>query len=222
MTRRIFEDRADAGRQLAKALGRREAAQTVVLGLPRGGVPVAAEIALSLGAPLDLVMVRKIGVPGHEELAVGAVANGEAPHIMINADVARLVDLSDDRVRALTPPLLDEIKRRRKVYLGGRAPLPLEGKTAIVVDDGAATGATFKSALMAISDVGASHIVAALPVAPPSVVNELAKLADEVVCLIEPKDFGAVGQFYVDFAPLADADVIDSLERLQAAPENDA
>lgn len=209
---RRFEDRAEAGHLLAKAIGARDPEQTLVLALPRGGVPVAAEIARGLGAPLDLIFVRKIGVPHHPELAVGAIAEGPEPQIVINKDIAQTIGMTEQEIEALTPPLLAEMARRREAYLGGRPPLPLEGKTAIVVDDGAATGATFKTALLAIAKAGATRMVAALPVAPPRVVKDLWQLCDEVICLNEPHDFGAVGQYYRQFLPVDDAQVLASLD----------
>lgn len=211
----MFRDRADAGRQLAETLsatiGKKDD-DIVVLALPRGGVPVAAEIAKALGAPLDLVLVRKIGHPSQPELALGAVADGDQPHIFVNQDVAAMAGISRPEIEALTPPLLAEIERRRKTYLDGRAPLPVKGKTAIVVDDGAATGATFKMALEAIAQQEPARVIAALPVAPPRVAHQLEDLADEVICLLRPDMFAAVGQFYQRFLPVEDAEVVDIMK----------
>lgn len=211
----MFRDRADAGRQLTETLtatiGKKDD-DIVVLALPRGGVPVAAEIAKALGAPLDLVLVRKIGHPSQPELALGAVADGDQPHIFVNQDVAAMAGISRPEIEALTPPLLAEIERRRKTYLDGRAPLPVKGKTAIVVDDGAATGATFKVALEAIAQQEPARVIAALPVAPPRVAHQLEDLADEVICLLRPDMFAAVGQFYQRFLPVEDAEVVANMK----------
>src|SRR5690606_11388354 len=138
----LFQDRADAGRKLAERLGPQDIATTVIYALPRGGVPVAREIARSTGAPLDLLLVRKIGAPGQEELASGAIREGDTPELVVNDLVAQQCGLDDNDVREMGAGGLKEIERRRKLYLGGRPPLPVEGKTAIVVDDGIATGAT--------------------------------------------------------------------------------
>lgn len=207
-----FQDRTDAGRQMAIALGPRNGQQTVLLALPRGGVPVAAEIARTLSAPLDLIFVRKIGLPGQPELALGAVADGIQPHIVVNQEVARMANLSRVEIEGLTPPLLAEIERRKQLYLGDRPSHSLSGKSVILVDDGAATGATFKVALASIAQSGAAHVTAALPVAPHHVVHQLRELADEVIYLLEPGDFAAVGQFYENFEPVDDTQVIASLK----------
>lgn len=210
----MFRDRAEAGQKLADRLDQYDPKQTVVIGLPRGGVPVAAEIARALGAPLDLVFVRKIGAPGQPELAMGAVADGPAPHVAINKDVAGFFNLDEDAINALTQPLLAEIERRRKAYFGTRKPLPLKDKTVIVVDDGIATGATMKAALEAINAQGPARVVVALPVAPANTLAELRALADDVVCLETPTPFIAVGNHYRNFDQTEDAEVVAILDAL--------
>lgn len=203
-----FPDRATAGRHLAAELARNNYPDPVVLALPRGGVPVAAEIAQALDAPLDLILARKVGVPGQPEVAAGAVVDGD---LVVNADVLATVGLSEDDVRGLAERELDEIARRRRNY--GVATVPLVGRTAIVVDDGIATGATMRVALRAVRRRNPGHLVLAVPVAPPRTIAALAHEADEVVCLVAPRGFVAVGQYYEDFHQLTDAEVIALLNR---------
>ncbi len=164
-----FATRADAGQQLAAVLATRNYLDPVVLALPRGGVPVAASIAAALHAPLDLVMARKIGVPGHEEVAAGAVVNGDDPHLVVNPSVLAAAGLSEAKVRTLAERELVTIRKRREQYLAGREPVDLRGRTAIVVDDGIATGATMRVALQAVISRrrGPGRVVLAVPVAPP-------------------------------------------------------
>lgn len=208
---RPFADRIEAGKALAKRLGVLDPETTVVLALPRGGVPVAAEVAAPAGLPLDLLLVRKIGAPGHEELAVGAIVDGDDPEIIVNLSVAAQFGLSEAEVRKMGQSALKEIERRRDLYLGGRPPLSVEGKTAIVVDDGIATGASMKAALKALARRQPSHIIAAVPVAPAEILTELADYCDEVVCLETPFPFYAVGAHYVDFLQVDDGEVIAAL-----------
>ncbi len=208
----MFHDRREAGRQLAAEIVRRNYPDPVVLALPRGGVPVAFEVAKALRAPLDLVMVRKLGVPFNPEVAAGAVVDGAAPDIVLNEDVVRRAGMTIDDIRAIAAKELETIRRRRALYLGGRAPVSVQGKTAIVVDDGVATGATAMAALRAVRDNGAKRVVLAAPVAPPDVVHRLAGLADEVVVLSMPDPFYAVGAHYRVFDQTADEEVIRLLD----------
>jgi predicted phosphoribosyltransferase len=213
MTAMIFRDRADAGRQLAAALSQYKG-KAVVFALPRGGVAVAAEVAEALDAPLDLVLVRKIGVPFHPELAMGAVVDGGSPTIVRNEDVITHAGVSEARFTAVAERELEEIERRRKLYLGGARSLDPKGRVAIVIDDGIATGATVRAAMRALRGRHPARLVLAVPVAPADSLAELRDEADEIVCLASPEPFGAVGYFYRDFRQLEDADVIGALERL--------
>ena len=212
-TMRVFRDRSDAGQALAGRLGRwRRAADAIVLGLPRGGVPVAYEIAAALELPLDVLVVRKLGVPWQPELAMGAIASGGA--MVLNDDVIRIaggrerVDLAavERRERA-------ELERRERDFRHDRPPLEVAGRTAIVVDDGLATGATMEAAVGALRQLGAARVVVAVPVAAPESKARVEALADEVVCLETPPWFSAVGQWYEDFSQTADAEVRELLAR---------
>jgi len=208
-----FIDRMDAGRQLAKALARYKAQRPVVLALPRGGVPVAAEVATAFDAPLDLILVRKIGVPFQPELAMGAVVDGGKPVIVRNEDVISLTGVSEQEFKATCDQQLAEIERRRKLYLGGRPHPQIAGRTVIVVDDGIATGATTRAALQAIRMRKPSKLVLAVPVAPTESLKELRGEADEIICLEDYEDFGAIGLFYSDFHQVSDTEVIEILAR---------
>jgi putative phosphoribosyl transferase len=204
----MFADRRDAGRRLGDELSRLALADPVVLALPRGGVVVGAEVARALAAPLDLVMVRKLGAPGHEELAAGAVVDGDSPEVVRNEDVIRGFAIDDAYMEAEVRRQLAEIARRRRLYLGDRRHLPLAGRDAVVVDDGIATGATVRAALLAVRRVGPRSLTLAVPVAPPDSLAALARLCDRTVCLESPPDFYAVGQFYRDFAQTGDEEVV--------------
>jgi putative phosphoribosyl transferase len=203
-----FIDRTDAGRQLAKALAHYKIQRPVVLALPRGGVPVAAEVATKLDASLDLILVRKIGLPFQPELAMGAVVDGVEPVIVRNEDVIQLSGVSETDFNAIRDEQLAEIERRRKLYLGGRPHPRISGRTVIVVDDGIATGATTRAALHAISMRKPSKLVLAVPVAPTETLKKLRGEADDIVCLEDYEDFGAIGLFYSDFRQVSDAEVI--------------
>ena len=211
----IFEDRRDAGIQLAHALLRFQDRDPVVLALPRGGVPVAFEVARALDAPLDLVLVRKIGTPMQPELAAAAVVDGGAMELVRNEDVIEAARIPDSWLREQAVRELEEIERRRRLYLGGRARVPIEGKTAIVVDDGIATGATMRAALRAVRRRHPKQLVLAVPVAPEETVVALRAEVDEVVCLATPRPFGAIGYFYRDFRQLEDDEVRDLLARAE-------
>jgi len=207
-----FADRNDAGRRLAERLGALDPSGTVILALPRGGVPVAAAIAAHSGAPLDLVLVRKIGAPGEPELAIGAVADGAAPQIVVNDAIAAAFGLSPEAVRARAGPHLAEIARRRALWLKGRPPLGLSGRTAVLVDDGIATGATMAVAIAAVRAAGAARVVLAVPVAASDALAALSARVDETVCLAMPEPFGSVGAHYRAFPQLADDEVTELLD----------
>lgn len=203
-----FANRREAGRHLATALRRFRRDNPVVLALPRGGVPVAHEVAEALDAPLDIVLVRKIGAPGQPELGLGAVVDGHDPQTVLNDEVMRVLHPSPAYIEDEKQRQLAEIERRRELYRPGRDAIPLKGRTVIVVDDGVATGGTVKAVLRALSRAGAARIVLAIPVAPLDVLGELERLADEVVCLASPTPFHAVGLHYRDFEQTDDAEVI--------------
>ncbi len=216
MTR--FLNRSEAGRALAAALSEKTYPDPVILALPRGGVPVAIEVARVLKAPMDLVMVRKIGVPYQPELAVAAVVNGDTPEIVVNHDVAAHCGLSRSDIDQLAKAQLAEIVRRRGVYLKGRTQVPVKDRTAIVIDDGIATGATIRASLRAVRRRNPARLVLAVPVAPADTIVSLRSEVDEIVCLSTPTSFGAIGAHYVDFHQTSDEDVIrflDEAEQLQ-------
>lgn len=212
----IFQDRRDAGQALAATLATKDYDAPLVLALPRGGVPVAIEVARTLKAPMDLVMVRKIGAPGQPELAVAAVVNGDDPQIVVNAAIARSFHLSQSDIEEMSKPRLEEIRRRRELYLKGRRQIPMQGRTAIVIDDGIATGATVRASLRAVRARKPARLVLAVPVAPPDVAQELAAEVDELICLHRPQPFGAIGRFYADFAQTSDAEVIALLDEAES------
>ncbi len=209
----MFHDRREAGRKLAEELLKLGLVQPVVLALPRGGVPVAAEIADALHAPLDLVIVRKVGAPGNPELAVAAIVEGDAPDIVLNREMVEVYGLDDSDLRALVAAERPELERRRLVYRSGRPSVSTAGKTVVLVDDGAATGTTMKVVIRALRRRSPREIVVALPVAPPDVVVDLAGEANRVVCLSQPARFLALGHHYHDFPQLTDEEVLDELGR---------
>lgn len=211
-----FVDRDHAGRLLGIALSRyRGQPELIVLALPRGGVPVAARVADSLGAPLDVCVVRKVGVPGHEELALGAIASGGAR--IFNRDVVEQLDLSSAAMDRLIAEEESELRRRESAYRGDRPFPDLHGRTVIVVDDGAATGASTRVAVRALRQLGPRRIVVALPVASREAVRMLAAEADDCVCLAKPEPFYGVGAWYEDFSQLTDDDVRAVLARGEPA-----
>jgi predicted phosphoribosyltransferase len=207
-----FRNRAEAGRKLATALARYESLRPVVFALPRGGVPVAAEVALALDAPLDLILVRKLGLPSQPELAMGAIVDGAAPIIVRNEDVISIAGVSEADFAKVRDAELAEIERRRIRYLGGRQPLDPAGRVAIIIDDGIATGATMLSAR------NPKELVIAVPVAPTSTIEDLRREADTVICVETHADFGAIGFFYADFTQVTDREVIDSLAKFPPPP----
>ncbi len=208
-----FRNRSDAGRQLAKALAGYKDQQPVILALPRGGVPVAAQVAAALNAPLDLILVRKIGVPFQPELAMGAVVDGGAPIVVRNEDVIRLAGIDESEFKAVCDEELAEIERRRQRYLGNRKHVDVSGRTAIVIDDGIATGATTRAALRATRMRKPKRLVLAVPVAPTDSLSELRHDADDVVCLEDHEFFGAIGVYYADFSQVPDEEVIEILKQ---------
>ena len=212
----LFQDRADAGLQLAKALLKYKRRHPVILALPRGGVPVAAQVAAALDAPLDLLLVRKIGVPSQPELAMGAVADGEEPVIIRNTDVIELSDISTQDFDEICETECAEIERRRKRYLGNRVRSEVNGRVAIIIDDGIATGATTLAAIKAVRMRKPNELVLAVPVAPLDTIKKLHAEADAIVCLDTPREFGAIGYFYRDFPQVSDDEVIALLKRFPA------
>lgn len=217
-----FEDRQDAGIQLAVRLARFATEHPLILALPRGGVPVAFEVAKALDTQLDLLIVRKIGAPGHEEFGIGAVVDGASPQLVLNEETVRQLAVGQDYIRAETQRQLAEIERRRRAYCGDRQPIEIEGRTVIVVDDGIATGGTMKAALRGIRRNDPASLILAVPVAPSSTIRELSAECDEAICLSTPEPFGAVGAFYRDFRQTSDAEVIALMDEargfgLQAA-----
>lgn len=209
----MFADRTEAGRLLAGRLEHLKDTRPIVLGLPRGGVPVAFEVARALHAPLDVSLVRKIGAPDQPELAVGAVVDGGSPQLVINPDVIALVSLPDGFLEREQQRQLVEIERRRILYRGDRAAPDLRGRTVIIVDDGIATGATAHAAVQAAVRAGAARVVLAVPVLPGSAVAEWMEAVDELVFIAAPEPFGAVGYFYADFSSTTDEEVADLLRR---------
>jgi len=201
-----FADRQEAGRQLAEAV---EAAvggeDAVVLALPRGGVPVAREVASRLGAPLDVLLVRKLGVPWQPEMAFGAIATGDV--VVMNEDHLKALGLGEDAIRDVIEREQAELDRRQHLYRDGSEPMDVSGRTVIVVDDGIATGSTVRAALKSLEQRGAKRRIVACPVASAETVRALQDEADEVICLRTPVAFGAVGAWYDDFAPVFDSEV---------------
>jgi len=210
-----FRDRSDAGKKLAAKLATFGLTDPVVIALPRGGVPVAAEIARALAAPLDLVIVRKLGAPGQPELAAVALVDGDPPDVVLNADIVQACGLSDAALAQLVAHERLELDRRRRAF--GRArPVQVTGRTVIVVDDGAATGASMKAAIRALRRRSPREIIVAIPAAPRETAAELAAMADRLVCLEQPAPFLALGHYYRDFPQLPDEEVIAILRRFEA------
>jgi putative phosphoribosyl transferase len=204
----LFADRTSAGRALAQELTKRQLANPVVLALPRGGIPVAVEIARALKAPLDLVLVRKIGVPFQPELAAAAVVDGSDPDLVLNEEVVSTAGLDREEIERAAQSALAEIERRRRVYLKDYPRVPLADRTLILVDDGIATGASMRAAIKALKRRGPRALIVAVPVAPQDTVEALSREVDEVICLATPEPFLAIGFHYRDFTQLSDADVV--------------
>ena len=210
-----FENRQDAGRQLARKLRERNFDNPVVLALPRGGVPVAYEVANALGVPMDLLFVKKIGAPGWPEYGIGAVVDGANPQIVLTEEIVRQLRPSPEYIEAEMQRQLKEIARRRLIYLGDRQPIDLKDRTVIIVDDGIATGGTVKAALKGVRKNQPRKIILAVPVAPRDTLEELSDQCDEIICLYTPTPFGAVGSFYRDFGQTGDSEVISLMSRIQ-------
>jgi len=216
-----FRDRTEAGRLLAETL--REFANrddVVVLALPRGGVPVGFEVAKALNAPLDVFVVRKLGLPGQEELAMGAIASGGAR--VLNRELIRALGIPDEVVEQVTQEEQRELERREREYRDGRPPVEAHGKTAILVDDGLATGSSMRVAVLALKQKQPAQIVVAVPVAPRDSCAELESVADKVICAVTPEPFWGVGQWYADFSQTSDEEVRDLLRRAAGFPAHRA
>lgn len=204
-----FVDRRDAGRKLAGALTKQKGGNTIVLALPRGGVPVAYEVALALDAPLDVFVVRKLGVPGREELAMGALASGGL--VVLNDDIVRDLSISAETIAEVARTETHELTRREQAYRGGRTPVNVADKNVILVDDGLATGATMRAAISAVRKGTPQRIVVAVPIAAPDTCEEIAGEVDETVCAVTPEPFRAVGNWYRDFSDASDDEVRELL-----------
>jgi putative phosphoribosyl transferase len=211
----LFRDRRDAGRQLAAALGLYRDSHPLVLALPRGGVPVGFEVTKTLGAPLDVLLVRKIGAPGQEELGLGAIVDGHDPQLVLNEEIIRVVAPPPGYIEAEVRRQLAEIERRRQHYAGDRPPIPVDRRVVIVVDDGIATGGTVKAALRGVARLHPARLVLAVPVAPADTLRQLAADCDDIVCLAKPEPFYAVGPHYQDFRQTTDEEVARLLAEAQ-------
>jgi putative phosphoribosyl transferase len=210
----MFANRVQAGRQLADRLAGLADQDVVVLGLPRGGVPVAAQIAEAIGAPLDVIVVRKLGVPFQPELGMGAI--GEAGARVLSIEVITAAGVSEQELEQVQAREQAELDRRAGRFRGSRPPVPLDGKIAVIVDDGIATGSTARAACQIARTRGAARVVLAVPVAPPGFTARIGTDADEFVCLHTPVPFYSIGQFYADFRPTSDREVIEWLDRDRA------
>lgn len=209
----IFRNRHDAARQLVKQLPPVEPENTIVLALPRGGVPIGVILAGELGVPLDVLIVKKIGAPGQRELAVGAVSGVADLQVTTNEDIAKALGLTRDDIRRMAEQMRGELQRRNDAYRGEKAEPDVAGKTVILVDDGIATGATVRSALRLLRLKKAGRIILAIPVAPAETLDELEAEADEIVCLATPDPFYAVGSHYLEFEQVTDNMVIEAIAK---------
>jgi predicted phosphoribosyltransferase len=207
-----FKDRMHAGKLLAKQLETyKHKPDVIVLALPRGGAPVGYAVAKELGVPLDVMLVRKLGVPGHEELAMGAVASGD--QLVLASDVVQMLGIPDQTIQTAARRELVEIERREKVFRAGQPPLQLQGRTVILVDDGLATGSTMLAAVHAVRAQNPARVIVAVPVGAPDTCRKLTSEADEVICLATPEPFYAVGLWYENFTQTTDEEVIQLLEK---------
>ena len=205
-----FVDRRAAGRELAREVRSLDLSDPVILALPRGGVPVGFEVAKALGAPLDILIVRKIGAPGNEEYGIGALVDGASPQVVIDEAAARMVGATREYIDLQVARQLAEIERRRRIYSTAPA-VPLNGRDVILVDDGIATGGTVRAALQGLAKAGSRRIVLAVPLAPADTLHQLEQMCDRVVCLVSPSPFYGVGMHYGDFTQTEDAEVISLL-----------
>ncbi|MGA7792468.1 MAG: phosphoribosyltransferase, partial [Candidatus Acidiferrales bacterium] len=195
----VFRDREEAGRKLAEQLhAYANRKDVIVLGIPRGGVPVAFQVAKALNSPLDIFLSRKLGVPGYEELAFGAIAMGNTR--VLDWEIIEAAGISEEQIDHITVKVKKELERRENLYRGARPPLKVEGITVLLVDDGIATGSSMRAAITALRQMKPARLVVAVPVAPISTCNRLKREVDELVCVYAPKDFYAIGQFYEDFS----------------------
>jgi predicted phosphoribosyltransferase len=211
-----FRDRTEAGQRLASKLAKyAHRPDVIVLALPRGGVPVAYEVAAALDAPLDVFIVRKLGVPGHEELAMGAVATGGVR--VVNEQAVQDLGIRDRVIDAVAARELKELARRERLYRGSRPPPDVRGRTVILVDDGLATGATMLAAIRALRQMGPARIIVAVPIAAPDTCEALKAKVDEMICAVTPEPFYAVGLWYDDFSQTSDDEVRDLLARAEPA-----
>jgi putative phosphoribosyl transferase len=207
-----FRNRTEAGQLLARTLERyRDQPNVLVLALPRGGVPVAYEVAAVLNAPLDVFIVRKLGVPGHEELAMGAIASGGIR--ALNSSVIQQLKIPQSAIDAVAAREYKELQRREHLYRGDKPSLNVSGQTVILVDDGLATGSTMKAAVVSLRQQNPARIVVAVPTAPAETCDELQREADEVICAVTPEPFYAVGQWYEEFEQTTDAEVTELIRR---------
>lgn len=213
----IFTDRLDGGRSLAERLMHLRNKDVVVVGLPRGGVPVAAVVAQALNAPLDVILVRKLGVPSQPELAMGAI--GEDDVRVLNDEIVQMVGVTSGEIARVEARERKELERRVERFRSGRELVSLKGRVVVVVDDGIATGSTARAACEVVRARGASHIVLAVPVAPPGWEQDLAGVADEYVCVATPGGFSSVGQFYSDFGQVTDDVVVECLDQAIKKPK---
>ena len=216
----IYRNRSEAGKHLAAKLttyANRD--DVLVLALPRGGVPVAFEVAKALGAPLDVFLVRKLGLPGHEEFAMGAIASGGVR--VLNDEVVDYLEISDEVIDAIAAIELEELERRERVYRGGRPKPVVDGKTVILIDDGLATGSTMRAAVAALRQLNPARIVVAVPVSAPETCDEYKMGVDEIICAATPKRFYGVGRWYRDFSQTTDEEVSELLERSRSQQTED-
>jgi putative phosphoribosyl transferase len=206
----LFVDRRDAGRKLARKLGRFRGEETVVLALPRGGIPVGYEVARQLGAPLEVFVVRKLGAPGHEELAMGAIASGGA--VVFNEEVIEALGISQEQIQNAAIHETAELRRREARYRRGRRLPNLRGRTVLIVDDGLATGSTMRAAVLAVRELDPARVVVAVPVGAAQTCQAMSSEADDVICVATPEPFYGVGRFYFDFSQTSDEEVVTLLE----------